>query len=187
MKKEKCLETSCQKCNYLRINDYLIIPFEEGPKEINRILTYFLYSAPCIESLHAKNIPKEKHDDIFEKMICNRHFKYKNFCNFNSKIEKELLKGFLQNEDICIKCKRFVCKRKRPVKNKENETDLECFLRHIRNAIAHGRVYYVHGGNRVHIMFEDKNTTDKISARIVCIKADLEYWEKVLKMYEERA
>ena len=45
------------------------------------------------------------------------------------------------------------------------QRDLDCFLRHIRNAIAHGRVYYNHAGNRVHIVFEDENITPELEHR----------------------
>ena len=53
-------------------------------------------------------------------------------------------------------------------------------IRHIRNSIAHGRIYYSHTGNRIHIVFEDANSTGNLSARIVCIKADLEHWKRIL-------
>ena len=98
----------------------------------------------------------------------------------NAVIEMEFNKCNLNGSNICLKCKRFVCKKKQSCKNKPEETDLNCFLRHIRNSIAHGRVYCCHAGNRIHIVFEDENITGNLSARIVCIKADLEHWKRVL-------
>lgn len=113
-------------------------------------------------------------------MLKERPFKYQKFCAFNAQIEKELKQANLDGDDICLKCKRFVCKRKQTKNGAFPETDLDCFLRHIRNSIAHGRVYCLHGGNRVRIVFEDENSSGNLSARIVCIKADLEHWKKVL-------
>lgn len=113
-------------------------------------------------------------------MMEKRHFKYSHFCSSNVIIEKELQKGYLNGTELCLKCKRFVCKKRKTQNNFIHESDLECFLRHIRNSIAHGRVYLLHAGNKIHIVFEDLNKSGKISARIICIKADLEYWKEVL-------
>lgn len=82
----------------------------------------------------------------------------------------------MNGEDICVKCKRFLCK----IKQNKNETNLECFLRYIRNSIIHSRVSYKHNENKISIMFEDENTSKKLSDRIVCIKADLVHWKNVL-------
>jgi len=146
------------------------------------LFSYFLHLAPDIKSVHSTRIPVEKHAEIFYRMIENRHFYYEKFCHSNVKIDNELLKANLLGNSICLKCKRYVCK-KAPYKKayNNNETDLDCFLRHIRNSIAHGRVYYLHKGNRIHVIFEDFNSAGtNYSARIVCIKADLIYWKKVL-------
>ena len=180
MPKEKCIVGDCNKCVKKSLNDFLIVPFEEGTVETRKLFSYFLYSAPDIESIHSRTIPQEKHAEIFERMIKGRHFQYQKLCWFNAVIEKELSNGYLNGNDICLKCKRFVCKKKKTAKGNPTETDLDCFLRHIRNSIAHGRVYLCHGGNRIHIIFEDENSSKNLSARIVCIKADLEYWKSVL-------
>ena len=165
-RKESCLETPCLKSKNYSLNELLVSPFEVGSADIYKLFAFFLYSAPDIESVHSKKIPSCKHSDIFCRMMDNRHFKYH--------------KGYLNGEIICLKCKRFVCKKKKTKKGMSTETDLDCFLRHIRNSIAHGRVYYSHEGNRIHIVFEDENSTGKLSARIVCIKADLEHWKRIL-------
>lgn len=179
-KSAKCLSSDCQICSAFQLKNLLIIPFEYETDNIRKLFTYFLYSAPNIKSPHSEKISKTQHSAIFERLMDNRHFKYKKFCAANAVIEKELAKGCLNLDSICLKCKRFVCKRKQTPKGGLPESDLDCFLRHIRNSIAHGRVYYLHRGNRIHIVFEDENTTGNLSARIVCIKADLEHWKKVL-------
>lgn len=179
-KKEICIETDCSKSIQSNLGNLLIIPFEDGTADLQKLFSFFLHSAPDVESAHSQRIPKAKHSVIFGMMIENRHFKYQKFCWSQAPIEKELSKGYLNGETICLKCKRFVCKKKQTVKGNPTETDLDCFLRHIRNAIAHDRVYYNHAGNRVHIVFEDENSSGKLSARIVCIKSDLEHWKKIL-------
>lgn len=175
----QCFENCCNKCNQKSISKLLVAPFEINNLQVKRLLSYFLHLAPNIESTHSIKIDKDKHNEIFSRMFENRRFKYAKFCASNAKIDNELLKGYLYGDLICLKCKRYVCKKKKGKINQE-ETDLECFLRHIRNAIAHGRVYYCHAGNRVHIIFEDMNDKGSISARIVCIKADLLFWKRIL-------
>lgn len=179
-KSVNCVTANCKIQTEIFLDDFLIIPFDNGTDELKKLFSYFLYNAPNIESKHSPKISREFHDIILQTMLENRHFKYENFCNFNAKIDSELKKGHLEGSEICLKCKRFVCKRKKPSNSKHLESDLECLLRHIRNAIAHGKVYCLHGGNKIHIVFEDENTTKKVSARIVCIKADLEHWKRIL-------
>ena len=179
---EKCLEADCHKCVKTNLSDCLIVPFEDPPDNVRQLLSYFLYRAPNIASVQAKQIPSDKHAIVFQQMMENRHFKYQKFCNSNDHLNEEFEKGFIRGSSICLNCKRYVCqkygKQKKPL-----ETDLNCFLRHIRNAIAHGNVYYKHTGNRVFLVFDDYNTTygkKNHSARIVCVKADLEHWRGVL-------
>lgn len=179
-KSTKCLSSDCRTCATFSLEDLLIIPFEDGTTETRKLFTYFLYNAPNIESAHSRKISNDQHSVIFDRMMDGRHFKYQKVCSANSIIEKELTKCFLNGDSICLKCKRFICKRKQTPKGRIPESDLECFLRHIRNSIAHGRVYYLHGGNKIHIVFEDENDSGNLSARIVCIKADLEHWKTVL-------
>lgn len=176
----KCEISGCSKYKASDLRTLRILPFENESSNLESLFSYFLHSAPNIESVHSKRISAVKHSAIFNLMMENRHFKYQKFCWSQTPIEKELSKGNLNGDSICLKCKRFVCKKKQKAKGKSEETDLDCFLRHIRNSIAHGRVYYSHAGNRIHIVFEDKNSPDKLSARIVCIKADLEHWKRVL-------
>jgi hypothetical protein len=182
--REICIETDCSKSKQTKLGNFLIIPFEGGTAEIQKLFSYFLYSVPDVESTHSHQIPKAKHSSIFDMMMKKRHFRYQKFCSSQAHIEKELSKGYLNGDAICLKCKRFVCKKKQARDGIPPETDLDCFLRHIRNAIAHGRVYCNHAGNRIHIVFEDKNSTGKLSARIVCIKADLELWKRILSKPE---
>lgn len=176
----KCISKDCYRHNALKLENLAVIPFEYGKEEIESLFSYFLYKAPNIESVHSPQISSKYKREILDRMISNQHYRYQCFCKSNSPIEKELVKANLSDGDgVCLKCKRFVCKKKKK-KGAVGESDLDCFLRHIRNSIAHGRVYLWRDGNKHHIMFEDENNTGKISARIVCVKSDLSHWKKVL-------
>ena len=179
--KEKCVKNNCKSVVNVNICKILIPPFENMPADTQRLFSYFLHMAPDISSVHSLKISKTLHAELFRQMMENRHFFYQKFCSSNAPIEKELDKGFLSGSNLCLKCKRYVCKREKNKKGISPESDLDCFLRHIRNSIAHGRVYYSNVNNRIHIIFEDINKSQNISARIVCFKSDLEYWKKILK------
>ena len=71
----------------------------------------------------------------------------------------------------------------RPAKRDKTrkESDLECLLKHLRNAIAHGHVYLQHGGTYIRLLFEDINDKGAITARIVCFQTDLKKWRKILQ------
>lgn len=155
------------------------IPFCIEDDRLNDLLAYFLYCAPEIESVHTRTIPRDKHEQILSSMMESRNFTKQVFCASNVVIQKELSKISLDGNDICVKCKRFVCKCASP-KKEIRETNLQCLLRHIRNAIAHGRVYYKKCKNYHYVIFEDVNRSNNITARIVCNKSDLTFWKKVL-------
>ena len=175
----------CKKQKFDRLDVLLSVPFEANNGDLSKLLRFFLYKAPNISSAHSPKISNitYSHDSILREMMNGRKFsKGIDFCSSNCRIEKHLLKVGLNGNKICLKCKRGVCKRN-PIKGNNKESDLDCLLRHIRNSIAHGRFYYSHGGNIIFLMFEDVNTTGNISARIVCLRADLEHWKNVLLKY----
>ena len=168
-----CIDENCCKNVNRQLKELSISPFEECiSDDLRRLFSFFLHQAPNIESLHFLKIPKDLHEALILRMFEERNYKYKEFCASNVRIETKLEKMGLNGDKICFLCKRFVCKKKKPEKSKPRETELECFLRHIRNAIAHGRVYLFHGGNKIDILFEDVNATKKISARI-------HYWKQL--------
>ncbi len=180
MSNEKCINGVCVKGFKKNIYKLQIIPLNGNGTKLEKIFSYFLYSAPNIDSINSKKIPIEKHNEVFERMMNERHFVYKKFCSSNTNIEKVFSEAYLNGTNLCLKCKRFVCKKKKTRTNELSETDLDCFLRHIRNSIAHGRVYCNHIGNKIYIVFEDENKNKNLSSRIVCIKADLECWKSIL-------
>lgn len=181
-KKKKDYYKECKCKPKQKLKSISVAPFQTGNSKISSLLAYFLHEAPNIESAHSLIIDKSIHDEIINKMFESRKFIEKKFCAFNCKIEEELKKYKLEGEEICLGCERILCKYEKP-SNNIKETDLECLLRHIRNSIAHGRVYYRHLGNRIQIMFEDINKNKKLTARIVCISADLKHWKYILENY----
>lgn len=170
---------SCISVQKLNIRELLSVPSEVDHKELQRLLSYFLYLSPETSSIHSPKINPEFHNNVFQEMLRGRAFKYENFCSSNVKISKELIKVELFDNILCLKCKRFLCKRRHTDKGQPPESDLSCFLRHIRNSIAHGNFYYHHTESRIFIMFEDRNDSN-ISSRIVCNLADLQHWKSVL-------
>lgn len=189
MNKLECLKGKyCKKQHYDKLDQILTPPFETDDKQLSRILSYFLHLAPNISSAHSNSLSNinNLHNAILTEMFEGRNFVADiDFCSPNCKIIKHTDKLVLSGNNICLKCKRAVCKRNPKKKAESAETDLNCLLRNLRNSIAHGRVYYHHAGNRVLLMFEDitQNSTN-ISARIVCTRADLEHWKSVLQKYK---
>ena len=154
-----------------------------GNDELRRLLSYFQYNAPNIESAQSPLLDTRYHDEVLQQI--QKSFGANGiFCQQNAKTDEELKKYALFGNELCSRCRRFLCKRMtNPPKRDRSrrETDLECFLRHVRNAIAHGYIFVAHGGNYVAVCFEDKNEHSNITARIVCCRADLKKWKRYLQ------
>ncbi len=180
-----CVKNNCISAKNTDMSQILIAPFDKPADEITLLFSYFLHKSPDITSVHSSEIPVLLHSTLFAQMMESSHFKYKKFCWPNAQIQKELDQGNLSGDVLCLKCKRFVCKRKQWQKGQPIETDFDCFLRHIRNSIAHGSVYYLHSERKTHIMFEDHNKSSNISARIVCVKNDLIQWKRILERHKK--
>lgn len=180
----KCLVTKCEKQEKLiSVNkDEAIVPTECDVGELSQLFSYFQYRAPNIDSMQSPLIDNEDSLDDLLQNIIKRVKDYK-FCEQNADINCELKKIALYGEHICPKCKRFLCKRmnqkakRRPGKK---EHDLECFLRHIRNSIAHGNVFVMYKKTYISIIFEDLNEKKNTTARIACCQADLKKWRSLL-------
>lgn len=181
----KCVVSKCKKENIrfqIDIN-HPIQPFNSDISDLRKLFSYFLHKAPNIEAVKSPLISHDKHDEIFSLIKKGKENEFL-FCAHNATIKSELSKLALIDNPICCRCKRFLCKRTTAKSKRirdEKESDLECFLRHIRNAIAHGRVYIKHGGNYISVFFEDVNPSNNITARIVCNQADLKKWKRILE------
>ena len=180
----KCILSKCNKKiqPFHLGNENAIIPAECDIGEIRKLCSYFQYMAPNIESAQSPLLDVTYHDDVLAEITKNK--KEFVFCAHNDKTNKKLSELALLGNVICPHCNRFLCKRMtREAKRDKTrkESDLECLLRHLRNAIAHGHVYLQHGGTYIRLLFEDINDKGAITARIVCCQADLRKWRKILQ------
>ena len=134
------------------------------------LFCFFQLLAPLIDSSQSAGLDSSKQKKIFRKMFA-RWNNYE-FVNPQVRMNKKLDKYNIGSTDN-VKCvgKRFVVKR-----SNYKEEDLRCFLRHIRNAIAHGRVFKKTVGGIEYILFDDARD-GAFSARVICTVADLEKWK----------
>lgn len=154
-----------------------IVPFDIVDEKLKGLFSYFLHIAPTIDSAHAQPIQTndlEKAWQYFIREIKIAATDYHVYAPGN--IGLEILARYRLSEDDSVsrKSKRFVCNFK------ENEDrDLCCLLRHIRNSIAHGYVYVVNNG-RKYILFDDYNRNHNLTARILFSQTDLSKLKSVL-------
>lgn len=153
-----------------------VLPFEISDEKLMKLFSFFLHSAPTIESQSAAHIDEQR--------------LFKNWLDFKVQIPSNMMMFFASSysrdkfinsfkkygiddeSEVNRRTKAFVCKRKESKKG-VSEADCHCLLRHIRNSIAHNNVYIANVGNRKYILFEDYNQKGNISARILLSQTDL--------------
>ena len=161
---------------------HAVVPGECDIGNMRQLLSFFEHKAPNIDSVHSPILDESMHKQALDRMLGgNTNYV---FCAHSANTQDELARLSLAGNVLCSRCKRFLCKRSgrdsKRVPGKK-ETDLECLLRHLRNAIAHGHVYVFHGGNYISVLFEDINNSGKTTARIICCQADLKKWKAILE------
>lgn len=171
----------CKKSDFNSKSKLLIVPMEIENEELRQLFSYYLYRAPYIPSCHSKKlgigkIDKDKEEEILKKVFVTQNNEVEFRTNRKSFIRR-LESMQLNNSSVCLRCKRGVCIFRR----ESDFSKLRCLIRHIRNSIAHGYVYYEYD-NRIHrIMFEDYDRNNNISAKVVCVKADLLELRKMIR------
>ena len=140
-----------------------IIPFELTDTKLTSLFSFFLHSAPTIESRTAMNIPAEKLQNNWQGFLEMSDLKpgiiyAEGYSNLGNSCEKN---GLGTTTEITRRKNGFICIRK------GKEFDYECVLRHIRNSIAHNNVFYCNAGNRKYVLFEDYNQKQKLTARLL--------------------
>lgn len=140
-----------------------VIPFEIPDTKLTSLFSFFLHSAPTIDSRTAMNIDAERLQNNWQRFWEMNDLKPRiiyadGYSNLGNSCEK---KGLGTSTEITRRTKGFVCIRK------GKESDYECVLRHIRNSIAHNNVFYCNAGNRKYVLFEDYNKNKKLTARIL--------------------
>ena len=166
----------------MKISDILanrILPFEIEDEKLKKLFSFYLHSAPTIESKSAAMIEAEK---LAENWLEYRSTFPQDMSVFYAasyppdKFQECLLKYKLNNEaDVNRRIKAFVCKKK-----DKDEQECQCLLRHLRNSIAHDNVYLSNAGNRKYILFEDFNKSDNLTARILLSQADLSTMKRII-------
>ena len=163
----------------MQISDLLsktILPFEIDDDKSIKIFSFFLHSAPTIDSKSSAQISDLRLVNNWEEYISEFPKESYAFLSPNCSIEKYFDKHKLSLEtEINRKSKGFVCKKKNTT-----ETAYECLLRHIRNSIAHNNVYICNAGNRKYILFEDFNNNKKQSSRILFSQTDLKKLKEII-------
>lgn len=157
-----------------------IAPFEISDDKLKKLFSYYLHLSPTIESSSAKGIPMCGLDIAWQQFLTQNAIERKNYYIYadgKTITDKQLLAYDLSETDIVNKkSKGFLCCYKGG-----ETTELECFLRHLRNSIAHSNVYFVEKG-RKYIIFEDFNMNHKLTARILVSQTDLMRLRKILEV-----
>ncbi len=151
--------------------------------DLRILFGYFQYKAPNTSSYQSKKLDESYHADLFKDMMRSWKKENASIIPFNSTYDKESPKFALNGNSVCSFCKRYLLKRSKP-KNNVQETDFNCIVRHLRNSLAHGRVFVIHAGNSIKIMFEDYDNKNRtISGRIICNQSDLKKWRALINKY----
>ena len=152
------------------IKENKIAPFEIDDIKLTRLFSFFLHSAPTIDSNLASRIDEDrllKNWNNFVSQFTNGRISL--YSNSYKKLIQQFEKHGLSDEStVSRRLKVIVCNRKNNV-----EKDYQCVLRHLRNSIAHCNLYLSNAGNRKYILFEDYNKRGNITARILLSQADL--------------
>ena len=149
-----------------------ILPFEIEDAKLLRLFSFYLHSAPTVESRTAANVDEQRllgNWMNFSRQLPQDKIKfYAESYSVDSLINSFGRYGLNDDAEVNRRTKAIVCKKK-----DKAESDCCCLLRHIRNSIAHNNVYISNAGNRKYILFEDYNNRGNISAKILLSQADL--------------
>lgn len=165
-------------CTHSKENilQYLISPLDTNVPGFVRLVDYFEYKAPMIDSVHSQgnSISKEQQQELLDTMLSESNMISRS--RFLERIQKNSLKDFnLEGDEICIKCPRMICRIGK------DETEFKALLRHLRNGFAHGRTYVKKTKNQTYVIIEDLDKKKQCSAKIVITKAILNRWYKTIK------
>ncbi|MBR3356031.1 MAG: hypothetical protein IKG47_11920 [Oscillospiraceae bacterium] len=164
------------KENYYK---YRFVPYSEESERINKVLQFFQYYAPAMPSSFACNYEPTYYDSFIE--VINTCYITAEFISSNQSFIKIAQKNRLDGFTIDIRKNQLICKRKKKTKVNVEKDDCQCFLRHLRNAIAHGNTYGKFIATRTYLIFEDYDYhgSEKVmTAKIVVSKTTL---EKIMK------
>lgn len=155
-----------------------IVPFEYEDIKTKRLFSYFLHLAPTISSSSAKELSINDYNDVWERVSDGLALDSKNCKIYASgyiKVDQLKTYKLCDNDTANRSTKRVVCCEKN-----SSETEIECFLRHIRNSIAHSNVYVL-DKRRKYVIFDDYNKNKHLTARLLLSQTDLEKVRKIIE------
>lgn len=173
-----------KKQRAINIRNWLVIPYKETKSTINSLLAFFQYESPNESSIHSSVLETSEHDVVIDKIIECTPFSAAEFVKKQKSVISKLKDLALYGDSIYFQYPRFVCYQRPRHNGNEVESRLLCFLKHIRNSIAHGRLYISKDPQNPYFLFEDVKDGE-ISARIFCRKNDLEKWKTIIESQQE--
>ena len=181
----KCISGQCNKTvqHFVISKENAVNPQTCDIGDLRQLFGFFQYKAPNTSSFQCESLDEIYHEDLFNEMMKSWKEENHDIISHSVTFDNEAVNYALFGNDICSYCKRYLCKRLK-TKNGHKETDFDCFIRHIRNSIAHGRVFIIHSGNSIKVMLEDYDNINKvISGRIICNQSDLRKWRTLINSY----
>lgn len=154
-----------------------VLPFELEDEKMRKLFSYFLHSAPTIDCRSKGNIPTIGMDATWVKFLeeigidSSEYHVYASSSISESQLQKYKLNAC---STITRRTKQFIACLKG-----DESVEINCFLRHLRNSIAHNYVY-ISEGKRKYCIFDDYNNHHNQTARIMLLKTDLEKLKKLL-------
>lgn len=160
----------------VHLDKYFVSPLETGIRNFNSIVNYYMYYAPNIDSKHSSGkIEGDRAKETLDRMIDIAGMKNR-YVFYVKKSVKPWEEFKLNQNDICIDCCRFICKKR------TKQEELTALLGHIRNSFAHGLIYVKNEKQTKRILLEDYDSRNKeTSARIVLTAKILEDWKAILE------
>ena len=154
-----------------------IAPFEVEDDVLILLFRYYLHRAPTINSVRSVSNNLANPEEKWTEYLTSLHIgKEQHHIYSSNRITEQQLGYFnLSDDDIVTRnTKGIVCC------SYQEEPNINCLLRHLRNSIAHGRVYVRCIGNSSILIFDDYNKVNNQSARIVLTKSDLRQLKSVI-------
>lgn len=154
MKKED-IKFEC-KHKKIKYSQCIISPLDSKLKKYLKYFEYFLYFAPNISHKKVK-VNEAKWESIYNKFVeidCSLS-KYNKVYARKVKNRDYYSEAGIDGNEFCFECQMMVISRN------NNENSLGALLRHIRNALAHGNLYYKVIKKQDVFFLEDNVNNDK--------------------------
>ena len=162
-----------------RCETYRVSPSDDRCAKLRRFFDYFQYKAPGVDSPLASCLAEGiDQESLVRELAHLAKVKVEDVRICDRRTFKITLKAL---EEIDFAKPYIYCHRR------VSEGQLDCLLRHFRNALAHGNVFVKFLKNDTRICLQDLDVdgrTKKASALIIVNKAALERWMKRVKECE---